>query len=812
MSFLKLHERSYKEVVDKLKVSKLIEGLTNGSIQLPRYLNKNKKENADELIRQLVEKLKKYNKKKNIWVRYEFIIPQFGRVYAKHDNISMGSFPREIRGTLANDNYVDIDINNCHPVLAVQLCDKYNVECEALRDYVNKRDEYLKKCMNEFNCDRDAAKTLFLRIMYGGSYNNWAKDNNINKECPEWLKEFDVCVSKVYNTLLTFFEEDVKLLKDHGKLDREYNKTGVAISWILQNEECKILDCMLNYIKDYGKGVGNCILCYDGFMMLKNKFTQDLLPAIEQYVYKHLNYHIKLSTKPFTTISLDGISVENVDDDDTPAPKTNYYDHDVMINCLNKSYDIAKEYFERYHAFDETTNKFVYANLYLNKVEFIGKDDMKTRYCNLFYKNDEGNISLFITNWICDPRRRYVRKVEEIPFSDVFTEENIFPSSKIMNTFTGFNKHIHDEISDEQLQQGNKWFESYFMDTLIRLCEGSEEYAMWTLQFFAQIIQHPEDRKDRAIIIVGKQGTGKNSILEAISRIIGEDHYSTSSDPTSYFGEHAIEHAHKLICNFDESSCRNADKFSEQLKAFITTNTIEINEKYVKQYKLKNYARIIATSNKTTALPVDFRSGDRRFVMFFSKDFMIDNIKYEANSPEHTEYFNEFYRVINSTWFSSYFYNKLMNIDISQWDYNKKFDTLLKNDMMEYSKNSVELFLDEFDFSIMFKNNDVSYKFLELNNVEYDEKCFYSRIEVKDLFDNYKNYCNECNLTPISKIKFVRSIKEYDALKYFFVYYYKSHGCMSFIVNRSAYKRDNIICEFDDTCEDINWEESSYKN
>ena len=188
---------------------------------------------------------------------------------------------------------------------------------------------------------------------------------------------------------------------------------------------------------------------------------------------------------------------------------------------------------------------------------------------------------------------------------------------------------------------------------------------------------------------------------------------------------------------------------------------------------------------------------------------MIDNIKYEANSPEHTEYFNEFYRVINSSWFPSYFYNKLMNIDISQWDYNKKIDTLLKNDMMEYSKNSVELFLDEFDFSIMFKNNDVSYKFLELNNVEYDEKCFYSRIEVKDLFDNYKNYCNECNLTPISKIKFVRSIKEYDALKYFFVYYYKSHGCMSFIVNRSVYKRDNIICEFDDTCEDINWKESS---
>ena len=66
MSFLRLHERSYKEVVDKLKIAKLIEGLSNGSIQLPRYLDKNKKEDADELIRQLVEKLKKYNTLDNV--------------------------------------------------------------------------------------------------------------------------------------------------------------------------------------------------------------------------------------------------------------------------------------------------------------------------------------------------------------------------------------------------------------------------------------------------------------------------------------------------------------------------------------------------------------------------------------------------------------------------------------------------------------------------------------------------------------------------------------------------------------------------
>ena len=32
-----------------------------------------------------------------------------------------------------------------------------------------------------------------------------------------------------------------------------------------------------------------------------------------------------------------------------------------------------------------------------------------------------------------------------------------------------------------------------------------------------------------------------------------------------------------------------------------------------------------------------------------------------------------------------------------------------------------------------------------------------------------------------------------------------SNGCMSFIVNRSAFKRD-IVCEFDEDCEEINWD------
>ena len=787
---LRLHKRSYCELYDRIKVKKLFKGLSSGCIKLSRYINKNKNKKEAELINELVERLMKLQRKKKHWVHYEFCIPDYGRVFVKHGQVSLGSLPREIRGTLAADNYIDIDINNCHPVLAVQLCDKYGIKCDALRDYVDHRDDYLTKCMQEFECDRDAAKTLFLRIMYGGSYDCWAKDHNITKDCPEWIDQFNVCVEGIYNSLLSHFTEEIKYLNDHGKPEHEYNRVGATISWILQNKECEILNCMLNYIANYGKGIGNCILCYDGFMMLKNKFTPDLLANIEEYVYNQLNFKIKLSAKPFTTIDLDNIVLDDSDNlyNDSPAPETKYYDQDVMIDSLNRDYEFGKEYFERYHAFDKTTNKFIYANLLKNIVEFIGKEDMKTRYGNLFFnKEDSDKPAQFIQYWIIDPKRRDVLSVDEIPYSGVFTEDRIFYDNKCMNTFTGFDKRIANEITDEQRTDGDKWFTEKYMDTLIRLCEGNQDYAQWLLCFFAQIVQHPEDRKDRAVIIVGEQGNGKNTILEALKQVIGEDHYSTQSDPTKYFSEHAIEHAHKLLCNFDESSCKNADKFAEQLKTFVTTQTVEINEKFVKQYKLRNYARMIATSNKTTALPVDFRSGDRRFVMFAARDFMVDGVAYEANTPEHSAYFNEFYRVMNSNWFPRYFYDKLMSVDLSVWDYNEKFDTELKNDMIYNCKNSVELFLDDYDLSdIIEKSADVSAA--RLNNLGLTCDGFATRIDANDLFDAYQLYCETDGYDVVTKRMFNRCIKENRKFKRFFLKYLKSNSKYYYIVNRSAYR------------------------
>lgn len=820
---LTLSKRRYQELVDPVVLDKLITGFKHNDIHIPRwdvFDNMETEKTNEDYIKELIKKLefiRKRCKNGKVAVQYDFKIPEFGRVYEQKSYASIGQLAREVRATLGYAKYVDVDINNCHPVLLVQLCNRYNIPCDELQYYVNNRDTCLRNVMDIFGCNRDLAKTLFIRVMYGGSIEAWKKAVGTTVEIPEWINRFKNCVQGVFNELISHYPDEVNKLKDYGKF-KDYNRLGTAASWILQHEECRILDCMLDYLRVYKKGVNNCVLCFDGFMMLKEKYSSDLLHKIESYVEKQLGYRITLSVKQFETIDLSKIQTEEeLDDDDIfYAPETSYYDHDMMLACasrMSNAYRSCKDYFERFHAYDRTTEKIVFADIRNKKIVYKSVESAKTTYGNIFYNSDsEDKPKKFIKSWIEDPERKDVDCIEELPYSGKFIVDNIFTADHHMNSFTGFNNQITNDITPEQISEGDDWFTNKFMHTLIRLCEGNEEYANWLLCFFAQIIQHPADRKDRAVVIVGEQGNGKNSILEAISRVIGDDHYSTSSDPNVYFGEHAVSHAHKLLINSDESSASASSNFAERIKTFITTDTIEINEKFVKQYVIKNYARLVATSNTTSALPIDFRSGDRRFVMFEAKRFSIDGIEYEVNTPEHSEYFKQFYKVINSTWFPRYFYDKMMSIDISTWNHDQKFDTNLKKEMTYVSQNSVEHFVsdqiihlvemcsDNSPFNI---NEDLSSEPQYIQDLctdvfKSDKYALLCKVKGQDLYNMYVSFCDDSSLKQLSKTMFYRLLVEINR-KSIFLYRYHSRSGITFIVNATTlnkYLGSQNICEF----------------
>ena len=122
---LTLYETVDVKVLNKLINSDLLR------VEFHNPLAKGYENEKQQLIcyKKLIKKGKaeiKYSKAKNIL---------FGRVNP-HRALGLFSIRREIRHTLAKGIFKDIDIENCHPVLLLQICEANNISCKYLKRYV----------------------------------------------------------------------------------------------------------------------------------------------------------------------------------------------------------------------------------------------------------------------------------------------------------------------------------------------------------------------------------------------------------------------------------------------------------------------------------------------------------------------------------------------------------------------------------------------------------------------------------------------------------------------------------------------------
>ena len=102
---------------------------------------------------QLTKILKKLKNAKSMKVKYSHSAksPFKTRLYP---NVSASVLRSELRGVLLS-NYIDCDINNCHPAIALQLLLALNMNASTLEHYVLHREETLQKTMREYYIDRN---------------------------------------------------------------------------------------------------------------------------------------------------------------------------------------------------------------------------------------------------------------------------------------------------------------------------------------------------------------------------------------------------------------------------------------------------------------------------------------------------------------------------------------------------------------------------------------------------------------------------------------------------------------------------------
>lgn len=231
----------------------------------------------------------------------------YGRCNPEHA-LSLFSIRREIRHTLCNGLGDDIDIVCCHHKLLYQICEYNNICAYNLKEYIENRKYYIDSVMRNYNVSKDNAKGLFIRILYGGNYNNWYNELEIDDTL-----EIERSLLKFINNLSEEFKRISNIIVLNNKelvetIDKikegEYNMLGSVCSYYLQEKEVQILEIIYKYCVSKGYIVNNeTVLCADGLILYKKYTNNTTLDAIclelKEIVKTKTGFDLTFITKEF---------------------------------------------------------------------------------------------------------------------------------------------------------------------------------------------------------------------------------------------------------------------------------------------------------------------------------------------------------------------------------------------------------------------------------------------------------------------------------------------------------------------------------
>ena len=250
---MKTETITFKEKVNHEKLKKVI-NCSNIPI----------KSGEEEWGENIKEMLKKYNGN----------VIYYKNGYGRFFGNGLQSCQRDVRKYLADNNYIDIDIENAHLVFLENLMNHYSIPIPDL--------------LKEYNANR----TKVIETMNLKDKLFMIKFIN-NEKCID--SRFKQVHNSIYNELLpklkNIYPKFVTFKKD--------NLLGCFIATVLQDIENKILMVMIDYCKNVKVKVG--VLCFDGFMVEKENYYPELLNELAKEVYLKLNYNIKLTEKSMDT-------------------------------------------------------------------------------------------------------------------------------------------------------------------------------------------------------------------------------------------------------------------------------------------------------------------------------------------------------------------------------------------------------------------------------------------------------------------------------------------------------------------------------
>ncbi|MCP4393165.1 MAG: hypothetical protein GY804_02700, partial [Alphaproteobacteria bacterium] len=221
---------------------------------------------------------------------------------------------RDVRKIICRDISMDVDMVNCHFVMAVIIARDVNIKCKWIEQYVENREEFIKE-ITDINdkWNRDNVKSALLAILNGGraDYNAMNKTEGLHglyHDCAKY--RYHVCCHylRLYEMNCEFVEEKYKREKSiwsrGGRITkRPYKRDPVftTSSEVLQMKERMCIDIIYNECARQGYTPHNAAsLLFDGIHVVDlKKDKRSLVRILEKKLFEAHNYKIKIKIKPF---------------------------------------------------------------------------------------------------------------------------------------------------------------------------------------------------------------------------------------------------------------------------------------------------------------------------------------------------------------------------------------------------------------------------------------------------------------------------------------------------------------------------------
>ena len=157
---------------------------------------------------------------------------------------------------------------------------------------------------------------------------------------------------------------------------------------------------------------------------------------------------------------------------------------------------------------------------------------------------------------------------------------------------------------------------------------GNEERFQFLLSFLGHMHEMPTEKPSMAVVLTGRQGTGKSIVLELLRTIFGKGSVATVASSATALGHFNSIAAERIAICFEELAWgRRGDKDKVgPLKTLITESRMNVTRKHADTEECDNYARVFITSNERAVVPAD--AGTRRFAVFSTSASKVGDTAY----------------------------------------------------------------------------------------------------------------------------------------------------------------------------------------